>query len=287
MQSVDFKNKLSYCKANELIENSKQEKNTYAGKCLRYISSHLTKEDVFFPVMVFDVREFCVICNLDPECRENRRFIRATILELSDASKGGLMLKSPTGWSTPIPWLKYAFCKNDGSHQIAVVLNSALEKYYLGLQKRFTQVDLATTLNLEKPNSVPIYEIMKMHAYRHSGVVAIEDLKERLNLEGKYARFSNFKSRVLDSAIDEINEKTDLKVSYQVKCNKRVPTDLVFSIQKSNNVIDNSALNRLMKYKLSEKDVEKAKAEIAEIIRGPEGCTIEPMDGKEWGSEIN
>ena len=79
-----------------------------------------------------------------------------------------------------------------------------------------------------------IYELLKSRRYRgHKVRFDIEDLQSILGTKDKYQRFNNFRSRVLDVACEEINARTDIKVSFEIephKSDRRKAGTVVFNV---------------------------------------------------------
>lgn len=85
------------------------------------------------------------------------------------------------------------------------------------LEARFTSYELEKVADLNSKYSVRLYEILI--AWRSTGktpLIALEDIRYRLGVsENEYKTMEAFKRRVLDLAVNEINEKTDIQVSYE------------------------------------------------------------------------
>lgn len=81
----------------------------------------------------------------------------------------------------------------------------------------FTQYSLEQTAMLKSLYSIRLYELINQwRSIRKTPPFALDTFRGQMGLEdGDYERMSDFKRRVLDAAVKEINEKTDLKVSYE------------------------------------------------------------------------
>lgn len=86
-----------------------------------------------------------------------------------------------------------------------------------GVKEFFTQYLLSQTANLTSVYSARLYELLIQ--WKSTGKVPIIELdvfREQLGLgANEYKLMSDFKKRVLELAINEINEKTDITVSYE------------------------------------------------------------------------
>ena len=85
-----------------------------------------------------------------------------------------------------------------------------------GAEQFFTQYMLSQTANLNSVYSVRLYELLIQ--WKTAGKTPVFELslfRGQMGLnDDEYKIMGNFKLRVLDLAVNEINEKTDLTVSY-------------------------------------------------------------------------
>ena len=105
------------------------------------------------------------------------------------------------------------------------------------LQKHLSSYDVRKVANLTNARTIRLYELMKnLHHKSKTSRVSIEDLRSKLGiLEHEYKRMFDFKRQVLDYAIEQINEHTDLKVSYKQHKTVRTISAFTFKVQMKNN----------------------------------------------------
>lgn len=86
-----------------------------------------------------------------------------------------------------------------------------------GFEKFFTSYMLEQTANMKSAYSVRLYELLiQWKSIKKTPVFELKEFREQLGLgDEDYTRMDNFKKRILDSSIKEINEKSDIKVSYE------------------------------------------------------------------------
>lgn len=87
--------------------------------------------------------------------------------------------------------------------------------YLQDIKEKYTEYKLFYVLTMGSSYSVRLYELFKSVANKTIWNFKIDYLKKLLMAE-KYVRFANFKQRVLTPAITEINERTDLNVTYEL-----------------------------------------------------------------------
>ncbi|MDQ7055261.1 MAG: replication initiation protein [Persephonella sp.] len=131
-------------------------------------------------------------------------------------------------------WFSKAEYK-EGDSFIEVQFHPDLKPYLLELKQRFTKIPLKQVLQLRSKYAIRLYELLKRYEDTGFRTDYIPELREKLGVkEGEYERFFDFERRVLKPAIKEINEKTDLEVSYEKKKTGRKITHIEFEINSKN-----------------------------------------------------
>ena len=104
------------------------------------------------------------------------------------------------------------------------------------LEKNFTSYELEQVKNLNT-YATRLYEILA--SWRSVGKVTItlKELRNNLGLIDEYSRLEAFKRRVLDLAVSQINEYTDIKAQYEQHKNGRVITGFTFKFKVKKNKV--------------------------------------------------
>ena len=63
---------------------------------------------------------------------------------------------------------------------------------------------------------------------------SLDELRFRLELRDQYQRIDDFKRRIIDTAVKEINDHANLNVSYTQRKTGRVVTHLIFTFSEKN-----------------------------------------------------
>lgn len=103
----------------------------------------------------------------------------------------------------------------EGLGYVELRFTIAVAPYITSLHRRFTSYQLGRIAYLNSPYAIRLYEMLQQYRDIGKREFELEAFKERLVLTEKYQRFSNLKARVIDPAIDDINKKTDLMVSWK------------------------------------------------------------------------
>jgi len=118
---------------------------------------------------------------------------------------------------------------------VKVRFGSTCSEYLQALNEKegnFTICDLKKLAPLSTFYSIRLYELL--YRFSDKGVVykTADQLRTRLDVTDKYPKFSQLLSRVIDPAIAEINKKTSLGVTYEVKYARRIAKNITFYFQK-------------------------------------------------------
>jgi len=100
---------------------------------------------------------------------------------------------------------------------IGVRFTTDIAPFLSELEGSFTKYKLLSISSMSSVYSIRIYEMLMQWRTKKSVRVTIEKLRYRMQIEeGKYKEFSNFKQKVIDTAIKEINECSDVIANYDM-----------------------------------------------------------------------
>lgn len=92
------------------------------------------------------------------------------------------------------------------------------------LEKHFTSYELQQVASLKSIHAIRLYELLIQYRTVGKLEISLSDLRLKLGIaDGKYPTMNNFKARVLDVGIQQINEHSDIIVKYeQVKTGRTI-----------------------------------------------------------------
>lgn len=97
------------------------------------------------------------------------------------------------------------------------------------LEARYTEYELKQVVGLQSEYAIRLYElIIQWRSVGKTNPISLTELREKLGLLDEYKRIEAFKRRVLDLAVKQINEHTDITVEYEQHKNGRVITGFTF-----------------------------------------------------------
>ena len=151
-----------------------------------------------------------------------------------------------TGFSTYPVFSKFSVYKNtkDRLWYVTIECHDDLLIHFFNLQSHYSSFKL---WNLSSLNTVPhirLYDLLQQYKGM-SKIYDMDTLRAVTGTENKYARWDNFKSKVLDEAKEIFAEKTDIIFDYElISGNYRQVAGIKFNIKPN----PNAEANRLAVY---------------------------------------
>ena len=132
---------------------------------------------------------------------------------------------------TKTRWISQASYLN-GAGEISFIFAPAMIDYVTRLDKsEFTQYKLSQISGMTSWYAVRIYELLVQYLTIGSRTIRLAELKEMLCIEAEYPSIKDFKKWVVDVAITQINERSDLAVAYEQRKTGRNVTHFDFQIK--------------------------------------------------------
>ena len=132
-------------------------------------------------------------------------------------------------------WVNEVTYVNDKG-MVVMYLNRNVISMISRLEANFTQYLLEQVSDFKSKYSIRLYELLiKYRDIGNSKKYSIDELRGKLGLEdNEYSTMSNFKSRVLDIAIKEINksDNTDIQIKYEQFKEGRAISHILFKLSK-------------------------------------------------------
>lgn len=109
-----------------------------------------------------------------------------------------------------------------------------------GFEDYFTKYLIEQTAELNSRYSHRLYELLvQWKSAKNTPIFELQKFRFQLGLlPEEYETMSNFKKRVLDLAVEEINEKTDLEIKYDQVKKGRIITGFKFTVLPKNKIKD-------------------------------------------------
>lgn len=243
---VSAERKQLIVKSNQVIQKSRYKLSTQQQKLILYMISKIRPTDTEFKEYIFDLKDLCQILNVNIQGSNYLKF-RDSIQKIADTS---FWLKID-GKDKLYRWLDDIEIEQNTT-TVKVKFDEDLKPFLLELKNSFTQYQLENVICFDSKYSFRLYEILKSYSFIGKFTISVNELKQKLLIENQYERFTIFKSKVLNKAIEEINSYTDLNITYNLIRQNRTITDIEFEIYESIMNLKRNEQNR--KNKLNDKE---------------------------------
>jgi len=226
-KKIKAERSLSVVRQNDIVQKARYKLDLVQQKTLMYLISKINSmKDVEFQEIDVDLKDLCEIMGIAYNGRSLKDFQDA-IQKMADKS-----LWVDTGPQIRLMrWLQRVDI-DKGSTTVTVKFDELMAPYLLQIQNRFVQYKLVNVLPMKSQYSLRLYEIIKSHEAQGKWTVILDDLRKDLFVENipTYADYRDFKKRILDPAIIEICNFTDLMVSFEPKRKDRKIYSLTFEM---------------------------------------------------------
>lgn len=121
-------------------------------------------------------------------------------------------------------WVKFHWvdvCRyNNG--KITIKISDELKPFLVELRGNFTRYQLSEIISFKSTYAIRIYEILNSYMnennlpYADVAIeisISVDELRKNTDTVNKFARYSSFKSKVIDTALKEINEKSKYHIT--------------------------------------------------------------------------
>lgn len=198
--------------ANDVIRG-KQDMTLQEARILRLLITQVVKEDKDFKTYSCKITDLAEFLNIG-----SSNLYR----DIKDICKGLLQKTVSVETGNPRqPWEMFQWiqlAKYDGNGTVTLMLSNQIAPYVLGLNAYFTQYKLENILEMKSFYGIRLYELLRSDYYKDENTYqeySMEFLRQFFGCEEKYKRFNDFKRYVLETAMKEVNEKSDIFI-YEV-----------------------------------------------------------------------
>ncbi len=110
-------------------------------------------------------------------------------------------------------------------------INYAVLIYFIKLKKSFTRINLKYITALNSVYAIKLYKLLMQYRTVKKRVFTVDEIRTFLVLDDKFSQFSDIRKKVIEIAVKQINEFTDLFVEFEEKKSGRITTLIIFNIK--------------------------------------------------------
>lgn len=215
-------------KSNDLIQNSRFSLSAQEQKIILYIISKIKPTDKDLKKHTIALRDLCDLCGIEYHGQNYKNF-KDSIQALANKS---FWLLQADGKEILVRWL-HEVELDTAKNAFTFSLNEYLKPYLLLLNENFTKYELTHILKMRSKYSIRLYEILKSKSHLGIYKISVDDLKKQLHT-AEYSVYKDFRTRVIETAIEEINTLSDIIVNFEPIRESRKITTLKFFIEIKN-----------------------------------------------------
>lgn len=230
-EQLEFERTLEVCKRNDLIQQSRFTLSVQEQRMVLYAISKIKPDDEARTIYSFDIKDFYRVAGLKDESYTRFKDIIKKLAERSWWVE--LINEKKEQVERLMMWFSLVEIVNKST--VRLKFHEGMEPYLFQLVQSgafYTTYNLEYVLPMKSQYSPRLYEILK--SYQHNNnewYFDTDKLKKLLDCEN-YERFPDFRRKVLEPAVEEINLYTDLKICYNVEKKGRKVVRIVFCIDK-------------------------------------------------------
>lgn len=212
---------LKVYKANKLIE-ARYNLSLNEQKLILYAASQLNNfSDKDFTTIRMPVSEFFKMACVD-EKSKNHNYLKNLVKGLMGKQLEIEYLNDD--WEL-IQWVSR--CKYESEDAIIEFeFSPAMKPYLLKLEEHYRGYPLREVMQLNSKYSIRLYELLIQWEYtkHRSLTIEVEELRKKMGLlNDEYERFTDFENRVIKVAVTEINNESNIFVTYEkIKKGRRI-----------------------------------------------------------------
>jgi len=135
-------------------------------------------------------------------------------------------------------WMRTRFVSsvlfNPDSSEVTLAFAEDILPYLTQLKANFTKYKLIEITELSSIHAIRLYELIVMwvNQYQYNKQLDLDDFRYIMGVKDKYKQFGQLRERVIETAINEINENTNYKISVEYRKVKRTYVSLTLKFHK-------------------------------------------------------
>lgn len=241
-EQKEQRQKMTIAKRNDLIQKMRFNLSRNEQLCVLYAISKIKPTDTLNKEYELDVLEIQKLMMSEEE--KHYAYIKKILKNVRDKSA---WVKHDDGKSESVmSWFNsVTITKSTG--KVKIKFDEKLQPYLVDLHRQYVEEGLCYTtynlimvLKMKSKYGIRLYELIKSYSNNRSWTFEIDELKEqmgafdkngKLELPKKWSDFSHFKTKVIEPAIADINNSSDLHIGYDVVLSGRKVVRVTFFIE--------------------------------------------------------
>jgi plasmid replication initiation protein len=98
--------------------------------------------------------------------------------------------------------------------KVSLFFTDTIKEYLGEIKGNYTEYLLENISDLKSLYSIRLYELLTQKQYSNQRWILIKDFREMFVLNDKYKKFSDLRKFIINKAVEEVNAKTNLQVTW-------------------------------------------------------------------------
>lgn len=226
LKKIDTRESVKTVTSNNFITAKGLEKLSLKARKMLYIAiSQCRKNDKNFYTYQISIKEFANLMNITPEA------VYQEADKITDELMTGILCVVPEKNKYFKKYSIFSMCEYDHDGILRFKLNQDMSDFLLQLKGNFSQPLLNDFMKMKSPYSMAVWHLMQreMHSNKPNLTntiqfdLSLKELRDVTGTQEKLKQLGEFKNRVFDKALREIDENCCVKVTYEnIKKGRRV-----------------------------------------------------------------
>lgn len=218
LKKIDTRESIKTVTSNSFITAKGLEKLSLKARKMLYVAiSQCRQNDKNFYTYEIKVTDFAELMNITPEA------VYQEADQITDELMSGVLRVVPDGKKYFKKYSLFSMCEYEHDGVLRFKLNPDMTAFLLELKGDFSQPLLDDFMKMKSPYSMAIWHLMQreMHSRKPNLTnviqfdLTVEELREVTGTQEKLKQLGEFKKRVFDKALREIDENCGVKVTYE------------------------------------------------------------------------
>lgn len=234
-------------------------------KALAYVLSKIKPTDTELQPILFDTIEFCETCGIAPQqyythlkgVLDKLLTTRVWIPKEDGKGEDGYPYFSRVGFT-------------EGSGKMIIEVNPKLTPFFIQLTGNFHQFAFHSIVAMKSAYGIRLYKLLKSLYFKSRNIqFDLETLKGYLDCIGKHDNFRDFRRRVIEPALKDINTYSDLKVEVEyIKSGKTVVGVVFHTLDLLKEAMPEDIAEATQRHRNVEKEINPDQLILEEIFNG-------------------
>jgi plasmid replication initiation protein len=225
-------------KTHTMLQKARYNLNLMEQRIVHYAIAQIKPTSTVSTEFIIDLNDLFDICGLT---HESYTEIKMIIKSLSDRS-WWIVMEDPnfpgTECDSLVRWFN-TLRSNKKTGKVTIKFHEDMFNYLFSLYERYRQYGenyaglvLKYTLPMKSKYGLRLYELLKSYQINNEEWwFQVDNLKHLLNCDN-YKTYKDFRVRVLEPAVEEINKFTDIKIEYEAKKEGKKVDKIIFYMEE-------------------------------------------------------